>query len=288
VNTYRLCFLAAAALFAYLRCSYPDPAVFSPDAGAGVTGIDVVIPVERLSRGETARARCLLLLPDGTRREADPGTVGWVCDNLSVATVDIEGIVTAIDGGSAKIRAGVEGFTAERTLTVTVPPDYSMLLISEAFYDSKNYAAAEFIELWNAGVETLDISGFLVIDASGKPRYTIAHGTTIYGNRRLVIPRETASFREEFKENNYPDINLLPQSGIVLGNYGETLLLYHPDGNLQDELFMEGGDITCPAPNSWGDTSAPNASAGYSAHRMGPIDTNSSADWSVGPPSPGE
>ncbi len=284
MDLHRLIPAAAALLLASLRCTYPAPVHFSGDDSVPCNGIDIVLPAGELSPGESISARCLLLLPDGTRREAEPGTVIWKSDDPAVAAVSFDGVITANRGGGTIIRAKAESFSAERALTVT---DYSAILISEVYYDSKSSAYAEFIEIWNVGSEAVDISGFRLEDASASPRYCFPEGTIIGPDCRLVVPRDDERFKEEFYGEKFKDIILMAKSGIILGDSGETVFLKHPDGKIRDEVYLEGGDSKLPAPDSWGDIKAPNAPRGSSAFRTDRLDTDTSADWSVGLPTPG-
>ena len=77
----------------------------------------------------------------------------------------------------------------------------------------------EFIELYNSGNDSLDVSGYVLKDTvfrSTPGEYTIPNGTVIAPGEFLVI--------------------FVTQSGVFQGNDGDAIKLYDPFGNLVDEL----------------------------------------------------
>lgn len=76
----------------------------------------------------------------------------------------------------------------------------------------------EFIELYNSGNESLDISGYVLRDTvfrSNPGEYVFPNGTVIAAGDFLVI--------------------FASKSGVFQGNDGDTIRLYDPFGNLVDE-----------------------------------------------------
>jgi hypothetical protein len=76
----------------------------------------------------------------------------------------------------------------------------------------------EFIELYNSGNESLDISGYVLKDTvfrSTPGEYAIANGTVIAPGEFLLI--------------------FVSQSGVFQGNEGDAIKLYDLSGNLVDE-----------------------------------------------------
>mgnify|MGYP000265230913 CR=1 FL=1 len=102
--------------------------------------------------------------------------------------------------------------------------------INELFPNpSGDDAEEEFIELYNEGVEKIDISGFVLKDASSGEGYTFPEGSTLSGGTYFVLPRK--------------------ESGISLNNADETISLFDRNNSLVDQVRYE--------------TSTENASYGY-------------------------
>ena len=94
----------------------------APADNAGSIKVDIVTPVITLDK------TVLNLVKGGTDKliatlkyaEGD-GTVKWTSDNTAVATVDNDGNVTAVSGGSATITAQADGVSASCAVNVSVP-----------------------------------------------------------------------------------------------------------------------------------------------------------------------
>jgi hypothetical protein len=77
----------------------------------------------------------------------------------------------------------------------------------------------EFIELYNSGNQSVDISGYVLKDAvfrSTPGEYTLPSGTSIGPGEFLVI--------------------FVSKSGVFQGNDGDAISLSDPSGNLVDEM----------------------------------------------------
>lgn len=81
-----------------------------------VTGIDITDSDFNLPRTET-KALTAVVEPDGATYDA----IEWASDNISVATVDSNGVVTAKTKGTANITASVGGKSDSVKVTVYVP-----------------------------------------------------------------------------------------------------------------------------------------------------------------------
>jgi uncharacterized protein YjdB len=97
----------------------------SVTASATVTNVQVasvqVSPASvTLDVGKQAALSATALGSNGTVLTGRPAT--WTSLNTSVATVSASGVVTAIAGGSATVRATIEGQSATASITVTAPP----------------------------------------------------------------------------------------------------------------------------------------------------------------------
>jgi len=78
----------------------------------------------------------------------------------------------------------------------------------------------EWIEVYNAGSETLDLSSYLVTDAELLPRYAFT-GALDPDARRLVFGRESYDWE---KAHGFPAY------GLSLGNTGDTVMLWQVAG----------------------------------------------------------
>ena len=102
-----------------------NPAESAPQGGSGsqpqsisITKVTLNESALSMIKGDTATLKATVA-PAGTTQSK---TVTWSSSDTSVATVDSDGAVTAVEGGSAKITAkSVNGKTADCAVTVTVP-----------------------------------------------------------------------------------------------------------------------------------------------------------------------
>lgn len=78
----------------------------------------------------------------------------------------------------------------------------------------------EWVEVFNAGGETLDLSPFLVTDGDRLPRYAFS-GALGAGDRRLVFGRESYDWE---KAHGFPAY------GLSLSNTGDTVMLWQVAG----------------------------------------------------------
>lgn len=72
-----------------------------------------------LERGDTLQMQLMFLEDDGSVDESDHLTV-WSSSDSSIASVDQNGLVTALKSGECRIQATADGMTAECRLTVAV------------------------------------------------------------------------------------------------------------------------------------------------------------------------
>jgi hypothetical protein len=104
-------------------------------AGAGCTeGTDIVdttddkvlseleieTGIDTLSKGDSIQFKAMATYADGTREDVTGnGDTVWNTSAPDVATVDGDGMVTAVDEGMVDITATLEGKSAEETFLVT-------------------------------------------------------------------------------------------------------------------------------------------------------------------------
>ncbi len=85
----------------------------------------------------------------------------------------------------------------------------------------------EWIEVYNAGPETLDLSSFLLTDGDRLPRYAFG-GTLAVGERRVVFGKQSYDWE---KANGHPAY------GLSLSNTSDTVMLWQVTGT--DTLLVD-------------------------------------------------
>lgn len=121
------------------------------------------------------------------------------------------------------------------------PQDFSKLALTELMYNPPKIGQIdgdefEFLELKNAGTNTLNLSG-LTFSGIG---FTFTNGTTLAPGEFLVLVRNTATF--EFK---YPGVTYYGLYTGSLNNGGETITLSHALGGT---IFSVTYDDLAPWP----------------------------------------
>lgn len=110
----------------------------------------------------------------------------WASSDQSVAAVDQGGLATAFKAGASQITAASNGVaSAPATLKVTAPPVAAAgrVIVNEAlvsFSSSTTQTRADFVELYNATDQTLDISG-LVVSFRGSGNVSAVSTVTLLG-----------------------------------------------------------------------------------------------------------
>ncbi len=96
------------------------------------------------------------------------------------------------------------------------PQGYSdSVYITELYPNPPGRDDGEFIELYNASSQPIDLSSWQLGDESSR-RYTFPHGTTVNAYAYYAVAKD--------------------DSGISLNNSGDTAFLYQPDGTLLDKI----------------------------------------------------
>ncbi|HYX40194.1 MAG TPA: lamin tail domain-containing protein, partial [Pyrinomonadaceae bacterium] len=127
-------------------------------------------------------------------------TFTWASNDQSVATIDASGLATSVNGGATQITASSGNVTsAPATLNVTAPPvpTAGQVIINEAlvsFATSSTQTRNDFVELYNATTQTLDISGLVVSFRTS--------GTSNTPNT-VTLPGAVGSLTTLIKPHNY-------------------------------------------------------------------------------------
>lgn len=157
------------------------------------------------------------------------------------------------------------------------------LVISEVFYDVDDAHGAEgtneWVELYNNSDSTIDLSGFMLEDASSSD--LLPDGTTIPANGFLVITNNTST--TTFWSIPSDTIALGASIGNGLGNGGDFLSLKDASGTTLDAVSW-GTNITAFDP-SVGIVPPGSSMARHNAS----TDTNTASDWTeLTAPTPGQ
>lgn len=92
----------------------------------------------------------------------------------------------------------------------------------------------EWIELYNRGIQPVDLTGWRIRDAVD---FDFASGATIEPGQYLVIARDSSELREK-----YPDVDITGDFQQSLGNRDDRIRLVDAFGNLADDVhYYEGG-----------------------------------------------
>ncbi len=270
-------------LITAVSCSTPDQYHHDRESTLDIAGIEIYLPLSRMDTGSHCQANVLMLHETGEKSFAPKDAVSWRAADDGIVTVDDAGVVAACAAGRGVITATMEEFTATAVIDVRQGIDYAKLLINEVYCQPQQYANAEFIELINTNEYDCDLSGLLLVDggASIKP-FSIPSDSIIPAMGILVIAKNTQQYIDEFGRT--PDLD-----GFTFGlnDTGETVLLMKPEGAIIDCVYIRGGTELYPPPPEWGSANQPSSSKGRSVFRIGPVDTDSAADWVSGLPTPG-
>jgi hypothetical protein len=110
------------------------------------------------------------------------------------------------------------------------------VVINEIMYDPpSNEPSGEFIELYNRGAATVDLSGWQFVDGIS---FTIPAGTTIPRDGCLVVAADA-----NWVHATYGNIPVVGDFNGQLSNQGEVIRLVDQWGNMADEVdYLAGGN----------------------------------------------
>lgn len=163
------------------------------------------------------------------------------------------------------------------TFTTSDPGSGSgTVVFSEIFYDTPGTDSnEEWIELYNAGSTTIDLSGYTITDNNGTgSSYTFPSGSTILPGSYFTVASNSAGFNAlySFDADQYGSIP-------ALNNGGDALILTDGSSIEVDAVAWEGG-ASSGVPTGWG--TGPTAATGESIFRNPvTLDTDASTDWAV-------
>lgn len=127
------------------------------------------------------------------------------------------------------------GFSDQEKVSNTIQSGYWEVKINEVYYDTVGIdSKEEWIELYNAGSGTVDLSGWKLTDLEGT--FVIPPGTVINPDNFLVIARNQTGFFDLYDFN--PDISGL---NLALHNGKDEVILRTPGDIDIDAVVYEGG-----------------------------------------------
>jgi hypothetical protein len=117
------------------------------------------------------------------------------------------------------------------------------LVVTEINYHPVN-GTSEFVELWNAGTNLLDLSG---VQLSQAVSFTFPNGFTLAPGALLAVIKDAAAFAQIYQDPAspwyWPGINIAGEWSGSLNNDGETLSLVASNGvELASISYQPGGN----------------------------------------------
>ncbi|HEY0173168.1 MAG TPA: lamin tail domain-containing protein, partial [Pyrinomonadaceae bacterium] len=206
-----------------------------------VTRVEVSPAALELNRGGSAQLSARAFDEDG--REVNGGRFVWHSSDASVATVDDGGMLKAVGAGPVRIdaatndRRGAEaGGQIEMNvrlplvvneLLADVPPDDNGTETVEGDANRDGVRGAdddEFVELFNASGEPVELSGLQISDASAT-RFTFPAGATLEAGRAALVfgGGSTPADAEAFG-----GVLVFKAGSLGLNDTGDTLTLKLP------------------------------------------------------------
>lgn len=280
----------AVLLLAVVAACTPEPAD-ERDNGS-LLAVEISPNNPTIEAGIPTQLTAKAVYQNGFKKDVS-ADANWTSSNQSVATVSVDGLVTATTAGTTQITAAYGGVTSVPEI-VTVfgtgpSPSPSpgacdtgvAVLITEMAHTTNNpQSDTEFVELYNAETAAVDVSGWTIEDTDGATNtFTFPASTTIAAQTTFIISRGTiAGYNTEYGSD--PDLN---NSGITLTS-SDGVILKDCQATQVDVVILNGGTApatgwTCAA-NTLGDSLA-------AAGRVNLTDTDDCTDWANQATDPG-
>lgn len=128
--------------------------------------------------------------------------------------------------------------TLTKPLYISHPP--STIVFNEILYEPEGNCG-EFIEIWNAASDTVELGGFTIIDSSESGIGDTIHipAIDLPPQQLAVIVWDTSCFYARFPDLRDSAYVIIPHGKITLNNSGDHLKLYDPNFILQDSLTFK-------------------------------------------------
>ena len=234
----------------------------------------------RVMLSPTSAARATIYVDDMALRQAPPETAATPSPP-SPANEAEEPQGEVLGESESPTRAAVRSQASDTKSTLQQGESPWALKINEVMYDaaaSGDDAASEWVELYNAGAEPVDLAGWALQDNSGRA----ALPPFILPPRGFAVIAAGNLFRQAYPAVTNGLIILDGKIGNGLANAGDRLLLYDAQGKLADALSY-GDDTSALHP------AIPSVAAGHSVERSpAGSDSDSASDFvDNASPSPG-
>lgn len=141
-------------------------------------------------------------------------------------------------------------FLSIKNINADTPNNKPIVVISEIFYDSPlneqvgkgiPYSNGEYIELYNAGSVSADITGWSVTGSSRTEKYVFPAATIIPADGYIILAyRYNSDFSLNFIREALPSKRIVYQKKIILNNDGETVSLLDNTGLVRDRIYYNG------------------------------------------------
>jgi hypothetical protein len=267
-----------------ISCGCPDR--YTPEnmpEKSNILGIEIIMPAGKLMVNTSVTVMAVILSGSGEKSRLYYPDVRWSSSDPNILDIDRDGIVTVKRPGTCGITAAFGEYSASEDLTAESGSDFSMIFISEVFYDAAGSdTGREFIEIYNGGDYECDISGLRLIDgAPGSTAFIFPPDCVMPSRGFMTVAQSAEGFSQLF--GTAPDYSGF---SFALNNSGETVLLVRPDGSVNDRVFIEGGCVEKPVDDSWGSATLPSAGEGQSVYRMSFNGAGRFDTWTAGVPSP--
>jgi hypothetical protein len=183
----------------------------------------------------------------------DPATFTqpvYTSSNPKVATIDANGLVTALSAGSATLTATVGALASTNSVTLTVAPVNAALIHRYSFNETSGTTASDSVggPTWNAtlmGTAAFNGSGQVVLDGATNDADYVQLPAGIISNLNEVTIEVWASF------------------GATTNNNFENLFAFgFADLNLLDATYGDGGNYITFSPHTGGGTAQLNFGQG--------------------------
>ncbi|MBC8088222.1 MAG: Ig-like domain-containing protein [Phycisphaerae bacterium] len=145
-----------------------------------LTTITVATPLTSFAIGQQTTATAAGLDQNGAAIAT--GAVTWSTGSAAIATVSAAGVVTGVAAGTTQVIATAGGKTGQKTITITAPINVK---INEV--ESNGGTPGDWIEFYNAGTGTADLSGYIVKDNDDTHATILPAGTTLAPGAYLVV-----------------------------------------------------------------------------------------------------
>ena len=126
-----------------------------------------------------------------------------------------------------------DGFTLTAMFEPYIVGDTVDLVINEINYNSSDdFNPEDWIEIYNNGVDSVNISGWFFTDENEDHRYTFPEYTIIHAGEYFVLAQDTSAFFNLF----FPTSDVFGSFEFGLSGGGELISLYDVSGRLVDRL----------------------------------------------------